>query len=108
MLPGVTQSCLPVLLLHLGSEPYTLRSAVVSAVASVAAAAIDADQLASGRASGGGGGGDGDGEDVADAQEALRLQGRVVSMDARARGVHTLNRLIVAVPRLLVTQSHAT
>ncbi|KAG5189609.1 non-SMC mitotic condensation complex subunit 1-domain-containing protein [Tribonema minus] len=82
LLPGVAHAALPVLLPHLGSEPYALRSGVVTCVAAVAGAAMENDLRRRERALGGSAQLQGGGNEE---EEEERARGRVVTMDARAR-----------------------
>jgi hypothetical protein len=87
LLPGVAHASVAVLLPHLGSEPYTLRSAVATCLASVVGAACEEDlrrrRLAENNNSSNN---SSSAEETEEQEEARREGGQLVRMEPQARG----------------------
>jgi hypothetical protein len=89
LLPGMAHASVAVLLPHLGSEPYTLRSAVATCLASVVGAACEEDlrrrRLAE-NSSSSSSSSSSSVEETEEQEEARREGGQLVRMEPQARG----------------------
>eukprot|EP00953_Heterococcus_sp_UTEX-ZZ885_P025890 14036-Heterococcus_DN1.PRE.1 len=97
LLPGVAHASVAVLLPHLGSEPYTLRSAVATCLASVVGAACEEDlrrrRLAENSSSSSSD--SSSAEETEEQEEARREGGQLVRMEPQARVLAAVGRQVL-------------